>query len=54
MRNDSTVANHNGILSTAHARNTAEAHLQRGTDPTMIRDRSDHTRDRLAPVAPQR
>ena len=29
-------------------------HLQCGTDPRMIRDRSDHTRDRLAPVAPQR
>ena len=29
-------------------------HLQCGTDPNMIRDRSDHTRDRLAPVAPQR
>ena len=29
-------------------------HLQCGTDPTMIRPRSDHTRDRLATVAPQR
>ena len=29
-------------------------HLQCGTDPTMIRGWSDHTRDRLAPVAPQR
>ena len=29
-------------------------HLQCGTDPNMIRDRSDHTRDRLATVAPQR
>ena len=29
-------------------------HLQCGTDPTMIRAWSDHTRDRLAPVAPQR
>ena len=29
-------------------------HLQCGTDPTMIREWSDHTRDRLAPVAPQR
>ena len=34
-------------------------HLHCGTDPTMVRDRSirpwsDHTRDRLAPVAPQR
>ena len=33
-------------------------HLQCGTDPrndpTMIRDRSDHTQDRLATVAPQR
>ena len=31
-----------------------KSHLQCGTDPNMIRDRSDHTRDRLAPVAPQR
>ena len=29
-------------------------HLQCGTDPTMIREWSDHTRDRLATVAPQR
>ena len=29
-------------------------HLQCGTDPSMIRAWSDHTRDRLAPVAPQR
>ena len=29
-------------------------HLQCGSDPTMIRPWSDHTRDRLAPVAPQR
>ena len=29
-------------------------HLQCGTDPSMIRPWSDHTRDRLAPVAPQR
>ena len=29
-------------------------HLQCGTDPNMIRPWSDHTRDRLAPVAPQR
>ena len=29
-------------------------HLQCGTDPTMIRAWSDHTRDRLATVAPQR
>ena len=29
-------------------------HLQCGTDPNMIREWSDHTRDRLAPVAPQR
>ena len=27
-------------------------HLQCGTDPRMIRGWSDHTRDRLAPVAP--
>ena len=29
-------------------------HLQCGTDPNMIREWSDHTRDRLAPVAPHR
>ena len=29
-------------------------HLQCGTDPRMIRPWSDHTRDRLAPIAPQR
>ena len=29
-------------------------HLQCGTDPRMIRPWSDHIRDRLAPVAPQR
>ena len=29
-------------------------HLQCGTDPNMIREWSDHTRDRLATVAPQR
>ena len=29
-------------------------HLQCGTDPSMIRTWSDHTRDRLATVAPQR
>ena len=29
-------------------------HLQGGTDPSMIRPWSDHTRDRLATVAPQR
>ena len=53
--NDPTVTNHNGILSTANARNTGETpHLQCGTDPNMIREWSDHTRDRLAPVAPQR
>ena len=35
--NDPTVANHNGILSTAHARKTLETPLQCGTDPRMIR-----------------
>ena len=33
--NDPTVANHNGILSTAHARNTAET-------PFTMRNRSEH------------
>ena len=56
--NDPTVAIHNGILSTAHRRNTVETPFtmrnRSETDPTMIRPWSDHTRDRLAPVAPQR
>ena len=56
--NDPTVANHNGILSTAHARNTGETPFTMRNrsehDPPMIRTWSDHTRDRLAPVAPQR
>ena len=56
--NDPTVANHNGILSTTHARKTVETPFamrnRSETDPTMIRGWSDHTRDRLAPVAPQR
>ena len=56
--NDPTGANHNGILSTAHARKTVETPFTMRNrsehDPTMIRDRSDHTRDCLATVAPQR
>ena len=56
--NDPTVANHNGILSTAHARKTVETPLtmrnRSDHDPSMIREWSDHTRDRLATVAPQR
>ena len=56
--NDPTVANHNGILSTTHARNTGETPFTMRNrsehDPNMIRAWSDHTRDRLAPVAPQR
>ena len=56
--NDPTVANHNGILSTAHARKTvATPFTMRNRsehDPPMIRPWSDHTRDRLATVAPQR
>ena len=61
--NDPTVANHNGI-SVDHTctKTQVTPHLQCGTDPSMIRpwirDRSDHdpdhTRDRLATVAPQR
>ena len=40
--NDPTVANHNGILSTTHARKTVDTpFLQCGTDPRMIRDRSE-------------
>ena len=63
--NDPTGANHNGILSTTHARKTVETPFtmrnRSDHDPTMIRPWSehirpwsDHTRDRLAPVAPQR
>ena len=56
--NDPTVANHNGILSTAHARKTGETPFtmrnRSDHDPNMIRPWSDHTRDRLATVAPQR
>ena len=44
--NDPTVANHNGILSTAHARNTGETPFtmrnRSDHDPTMIRAWSDH------------
>ena len=44
--NDPTVANHNGILSTAHARKTVETPFTMRNrsehDPTTIRDRSDH------------
>ena len=40
-RNDPTVANHNGILSTAHARNTVETTFtmrnRSENDPPMIR-----------------
>ena len=44
--NDPTVANHNGILSTAHARKTLETPFtmrnRSNHGPSMIRDRSDH------------
>ena len=44
--NDPTVANHNGILSTTHARKTVETPftMRNRSDhgPSMIRDRSDH------------
>ena len=56
--NDPTVANHNGILSTTHARKTLDTPFtmrnRSENDPRMIRGWSAHTRDRLAPVAPQR
>ena len=56
--NDPTVANHNGILSTTNARNTGDTPFtmrnRSENDPRMIRAWSDHTRDRLATVAPQR
>ena len=41
--NDPTVENHNGILSTAHARKTL---LQCGTDPSMIRPHTRPSRNR--------
>ena len=44
--NDPTVANHNGILSTAHARKTLETPFtmrnRSENDPRMIREWSDH------------
>ena len=40
--NDPTVANHNGILSTAHARNTGET-------PFTMRNRSDHDPNMIRP-----
>ena len=56
--NDPAVANHNGILSTKHTRKTVETPFTMRNrsehDPPMIRGWSDHTRDRLATVAPQR
>ena len=56
--NDPTVANHNGILSTTNARNTGDTPFtmrnRSENDLSMIREWSDHTRDRLATVAPQR
>ena len=56
--NDPTVANHNGLLSTTNARNRGDTPFtmrnRSENDPSMIREWSDHTRDRLATVAPQR
>ena len=52
--NDPTIANHNGILSTTHARKTVETPFTMRNRSENIRPWSDHTRDRLAPVAPQR
>ena len=56
--NNPAVANHNGILSTTHARKTLDTPFtmrnRSENDPSMIRAWSDHTRDRLATVAPQR
>ena len=51
-------ANHNGVLSTTHAPKTVETPFTMRNrsehDPRPIRTWSDHTRDRLAPVAQQR
>ena len=45
-----TVANHNGILSTTHTHEKQlKPHLQCGTDPTMIRDQSDHDPTMIRP-----
>ena len=48
--NDPTVANHNGILSTAHGRNTVETPFtmwnRSETDPTMIRPHTRPSRNR--------
>ena len=48
--NDPTVANHNGILSTAHRRNTVETPFtmrnRSETDPTMIRPHTRPSRTR--------
>ena len=48
--NDPTVANHNGILSTAHARQTGETPFtmrnRSGHDPPMIRPHTRPSRDR--------
>ena len=48
--NDPTVANHNGILSTANARNTGETPFtmrnRSETDPTMIRPHTRPSRNR--------
>ena len=59
--NNPAVAFHNGILSTTHARKTLDTPFTMRNrsehDPNIsdhIRPWSDHTRDRLAPVAPQR
>ena len=56
--NNPAVANHNGILSTTHARKTLDTPFtmrnRSENDPSMICPWSDHTRDRLATVAPQR
>ena len=60
--NDPTVANHNGISvdqkCTKHRwhpiYNAEPIREWSENDPTMIRAWSDHTRDRLATVAPQR
>ena len=43
----------NSVDRTSHEKQL-KPHLQCGTDPSMIRAWSDHTRDRLATVAPQR
>ena len=56
--NDPTVANHNGILSTAHARKTVDTPFTMRNrsehDPRMIRESSEHIRPHTRPSRTRR